>query len=136
MAKYSAYGTAFKRGAVTVVQVSNIDGPEISLDTEDVTTHDSTDAYEEFVATIIRTGNVSLDLVWDPNAATHAAAAGGLLNDLTARTLVEYSVVFPTTPAATATFDALVTQFKPGANTTGALVASVTLKVSGAIAWT
>ena len=79
MAKYAAFGTLFKRGATTIAAVSNISGPGLSLDTEDVTTHDSASGWEEVVGTILRSGEVSLDLVYDPNAATHKYASGGLL---------------------------------------------------------
>ena len=83
MAKYAAFGTHLLRIAAEVANVKSIGGPGISLDTEDVTSHDSTEAWEEVVATILRTGEISVDIVYDPNNATHKNAALGLLNDLT-----------------------------------------------------
>ena len=131
MAKYAAFGTLFKRGATTVVGVTNISGPGLSLDTEDVTSHDSTGAWEEVVATILRSGEVTLDIVYDPNAATHKNAAGGILADLVGRASTTYSVVFASSPAVTWTFTAFCTGFEPGAPHDGALTASVTYKISG-----
>lgn len=132
MAKYSAFGTLFKRGAVTIAQVSNISGPGLSLDTTDVTTHDSSSGWEEVVGTILRSGEVTLELVWDPNAATHKYASGGLLYDLVQKTAVTYSIVFPSSGTVTWSFSALVTGFTPSAPVDGSLTASVKLKLTGA----
>lgn len=131
MTKYAAYGTEFKRGATEIAQVKNISGPGLSLDTEDVTSHDSTSGWEEVVGTILRSGEVTLEIVYDPAAATHKYASGGLLYDLVSRTATTFSIVFP--GAATWSFSALVTGFEPSAPVEGALTASVTLKVTGAV---
>ncbi len=131
MAKYSAFGTVFNRGAVAVAAVQNISGPGLSLDTEDVTSHDSTGAWEEVVGTILRSGEVSLDLIWDPGDATHKNSSGGLLYDMTSRTSTTYSLVFPSTPAVTWSFTAFVTSFEPGAAHDAALTATVKLKITG-----
>jgi len=134
MTKYAAWGTALMRGAVEIAQVTNISGPGISLDTVDVTEHDSATAWEEVVATILRSGEITIDIVYDPNAATHKNATGGLLNDLTTRTATTYSIVFPTAPAVTWTFtNCYVIGFEPSMPVDGALTASVTLKPTGAI---
>src|SRR4030042_6561402 len=98
MTKLAAYGTLLKRGGVTVAQVSNISGPGLSLDTEDVTTHDSTSGFEEVVGTILRSGEVALDLVYDPSAAT-ADATNGLLYLLNNRIKGFFRVTFPATTA-------------------------------------
>jgi len=131
MAKYASYGTLFKRGATTVAAVSSVSGPGLSLDTEDVTSHDSTAGWEEVVGTILRSGEVTLDLVWDPNAATHKYASGGLLYDMVQRTSTTFSIVYPSSPTVTWTFTAFVTGFEPSAPVDGALTASVTLKITG-----
>ena len=131
MAKYAAYGTLLKRAGTTIANVQNISGPGLQLDTEDVTTHDSTGAWEEVVGTILRSGEISLDIVYDPNTATHKNAAGGLLADLIARTQVAYTLVFPSTATVTWSFNALVTGFEPSAPHDGALTAAVKMKING-----
>ena len=131
MAKYAAFGAILLRGAAPVAGITNISGPGLSLDTEDVTTHDSTAAWEEHVGTILRSGEVTLDIIYDPNAGTHKNAAGGLLNDLTLRTATTFTITFPSTAAASWTFSAFVTGFEPSAPHDGALTASVKLKISG-----
>ena len=129
MAKYAAFGTLFKRGATTIAAVSNISGPGLSLDTEDVTTHDSASGWEEVVGTILRSGEVSLDLEYDPAAATHKNASGGLLYDLASRASTTFSITFP--DATVWSFTAFVTGFEPSAPHDGALTASVKLKLTG-----
>jgi predicted secreted protein len=131
MAKMSAFGTLLKRGSTTIAQVQSISGPGLALDTDDVTSHDSTGGWEEVVGTVLRSGEISLDLVYDPNAATHKNAAGGLIADLVSRTAQTYNLVFPSSPAVTWTFTALVTGFEPDAPHDGALTATATMKVTG-----
>jgi len=112
-----------------VAQIANISGPGLSLDTEDVTTHDSTGAWEEVVGTILRSGELSLDLVYDPNESTHDASTG-LVSMLDYGFPVGFSVVFPT--PVTWSFAAIVTGFEPSAPHDGALTAAVKLKLTGA----
>lgn len=131
MPKYPAFGTLLKRGATTIAQVMDISGPGLSLDTEDVTSHDSTGGWEEVVGTILRSGEISFTIAYDPNAATHKNAAGGLLADLAARAAQTYSLVFPSTAAVTWTFSALITGFEPSAPVGGALTAAVKMKITG-----
>lgn len=129
MTKYAAFGTLLKRGAVTIAAVKSISGPGIKLDTEDVTSHDSVDGWEEVVATILRSGEVSIDLMYDPAAATHKNTSGGLLYDLVHRASTTYSITFP--DGTVWSFTAFVTGFEPDAAADGSLTASVTLKITG-----
>lgn len=131
MAKYSAFGTQLKRGAVIIGQVRSLSGPGLSLDTIDVTAHDSTGAWEEVVASILRSGEITAEILYDPNLATHKNLTGGLLYDLTSRASTTYSIVFPSSPTVTWTFTAFVTAFEPSMPVDGELSASVTLKLTG-----
>ena len=130
MAKYAAYGTALKLDGTAYANVTNISGPGLSLDTEDVTSHDSTGAWEEVVGTILRSGEITLDLVYDPANATHDASTG-LIAKMVARTSDEYTLVFSDSGSTTWTFDAYVTGFEPSASVDGALTASATFKLTG-----
>ena len=113
-----------------VAYVSNISGPSLALDTEDVTTHDQASAFEEVVATILRTGDITLDIFYDPDEGTHDASTG-LLTDYEAKTLRNFQIRFPTTGKVQWSFAAYVTGFNPGAPVGGALTASVSMKISG-----
>lgn len=112
-----------------VAYIQSMSGPGLTLDTEDVTTHDSASAFEEVVATILRSGELSMDIVYDPNNATHDASTGmpALMEALIP---VGFSMVFP--GAVTWAFAGYVTGFEPSAPHDGALTAAVTLKLTGA----
>jgi len=116
----------------TIAQVQSIGGPGLSLDTEDVTTHDSTNAWEEVVATILRSGEVTLDIVYDPAEDTHDGTAGnGLVSRLKNIVMTDFSLVFSDTASTTWSFDGYITGFEPGEPHDGALTASVTAKITG-----
>jgi len=116
----------------TIAQVRNISGPGMSLDVEDVTTHDSTGAWEEVVATVLRSGEVTLDLVWDPATPTHSNGVG-LLAVMPRRATRNFKVIFPDAASTEWSFAAEVVNFEPDAPHDGALTASVTLKLSGEV---
>lgn len=114
--------------STNIAYIKSVGGPGLSLDIEDVTTHDSTDAWEEVVATILRTGQMTLDLVYDPNAATHSAAAG-LLDYVENKKLAYFAVTF--LGGYIWYFSAYVVSFEPSAPVEGALTASCALKITG-----
>ena len=129
--KFAAFGIALKKGGVEIAGATNMTGPGLSVDLADVTSHDSPGAWEESVATILRSGEVTCDIIYDPATATHKYAAGGLLYDLVSRTANEYTMVFPDTANTTWTFTAFVTRFEPSGPVGGALTASVSFKLTG-----
>jgi predicted secreted protein len=112
-----------------VAYIQSLGGPGLSLDTEDVTTHDSASAWEEVVATILRSGELSLDIVYDPAESTHDASTG-LVYFMNESIPVGFSIVFPDTTEWL--FAAYVTGFEPGSPFDGALTAAVKLKLTGA----
>ena len=127
--KYAAFGTQLIMDSDPVAQVKSISGPGLSLDTEDVTTHDQTTAWEEQVGTILRSGEVTLDLVFDPGETTHAAALALLVG----RDYESFELWFPDDGNTAWTFNAFVTGFEPDASVDGALNASMTIKLTGEV---
>jgi len=127
----TAAGTGWAKLAdtfATIAQVRTITGPGLAMDTVDVTTHDSTGAWREFVAGLIALGEVSLDVVFDPDNAGHI----GLRTDLVARQEIRgFQIVFPDSTATTWSFDGMVTNITPEATVDGALEAAVTIGLSG-----
>ena len=115
--------------AANIAYIKSIGGPSLSLDVEDVTTHDFVEAWEEVVATVLRTGEVSLDIVYDPNHATHSTVAGGLLDYYETGKLAYFDLEFVDTYHWR--FPAYVTGYEPDAPVDGALTASVSLKITG-----
>lgn len=134
MTKFSAYGAQLQIGDgggpevfTTIAQVRDITGPGLSLDTLDVTTHDSADAWREFVGGLKDGGEVSMELVYDPDSVTQTA----LRVDLDARVVRNFKLIFPDATSTTWSFAATVTQLEPSAPVEDELTASVTLKVTG-----
>jgi len=128
----SSNATLAGAALATVAQVTNIGGPSLSLDTVDVTCHDSTSGFEEVVATLLRGGEVSLDIVYDPADDTHDATGGnGLITRMNAKRLTNFSLIFPNVATTTWAFDGYVTGFEPSMPVDGALTATVTIKTTG-----
>lgn len=127
MAKFAAYGAALLINGVEVGQVTSISGPSLALDTVDVTTHDQATAWEELITTILRSGEISLDLVFDPADTEHIA----LLANLTGKAAETFNINFPDSAYTQWEFDAYVTAFEPSMPVGDALTATCTLKLSG-----
>lgn len=133
MAKVAAYGTALRRAGTLLTQLSSLSGPNLQSSTIDVTTHDSASAVREFVAGLIDAGEISGEMIYDPNIAAQQA----YWTDTLARTTQSYTIVFPHTGGVeTVTFNAMVTGFGPiQSQPDGAVTTSFTLKVSGVPTW-
>jgi len=136
MAKYDAYGTELYRGTSSgdaYGQVVSLTGPGLSADVIDVTAHDSTSAWEEAVVGVLRSGEITMDIVWDPADAFYKNAGTGLLADFVARASITLTLVFSDSATTEWTFSAFVTGFEPSAPVDGFLGASVTFKLTGAL---
>ena len=115
-----------------VAHVLSIGGPSLSRETIDTTDADATDDWRTFIASYIDGGEVSLEINYDPDNATHAPTAG-ILEAFASNTATNYRVQFPTSPVTAWNFSAICTGFETSAPHDGVLTASVTYKVMGAI---
>jgi hypothetical protein len=139
MTAYSSFGTLLQMGATdggggamtTIAQVLDISGPEFTVDTEETTNQSSSGGYEEFLPTIKRSGNVTFDILFDPNAATHEAASTGIIYVMTNRKLRGYQLLMPTTAAKQWNFLGYIVGFSQANPVAGVQKASITIKVSG-----
>jgi predicted secreted protein len=134
----AGFGTLLKIGDggtpetfTTIAEVQNISGPGLKMETVDVTSHSSTGAWRQKVATLLDAGDVTFDVLFSPTAPTHSQTSG-LLRDMKNRTARNFTLTFPNVGATVWTFPAYVTGFEPGEPVDGALTASVTLTISGA----
>jgi predicted secreted protein len=57
----SACGTLFNWDSADIAELTSISGPSQSLDTIDVTSHDSDDCYREFIAGLRSGGDISIE---------------------------------------------------------------------------
>ena len=127
-----AHGTQFLRGDgatpevfAAIARVSNIEPPQLKRDTQETTAHDSPDGYKTFQGGLVDAGDVGIDLIYNPNI--HDV----LVSDLNDNEPRNYRIVFPTTPSATWSFEAVMTEFSSKAPYDDKLTASVKFKVSG-----
>ena len=130
----SAFGTKLKRGGTAgtaIAEVTDISGPGMEADTIEMTSHDSTSGWKEFIGGLKDGGEIELEINYLPANATHKYAAGGLLYDLDAGTANSYALVFPDAATTMWTFSAIVTGFEVGAPIDDKLSAAVTFKVTG-----
>ena len=127
-----AHGTLLQRGDgesvetfTTIAEVQDVNGIPLSMDTIEVTNQDSEGGWEEFIGGILRTGEITYDINYQPTSATHLS----LISDMTGRVKRNFKLIFP--DETEIPFTALVTGFSPSAPVDGALTASVTLKGTG-----
>lgn len=140
MSKYGGFAATFQTEIssvyTTVAQVRDINGPGMARDTIEVTCRDSAGQAREFVAGLLDNGEVTFDLVYDPDEVTHSdTVTGGLIALLAAGTSNNFRINFADATPTTATFAGLVTRFQPTMPLNGAQTGSATIKVSGQITW-
>jgi len=142
--KQSSFNTLLKADALAgdlagtyrdVAFITAIKGPGLALDVADVTSHDSTGGWEEKVATILRTGEVTFTIEYDPAEVT-IKYVNGLLGKMVAKTLEGFKVYFhnDTVEASRSiwAFNAFITGFDPGMPHDDSLTADMSLAISGA----
>lgn len=130
MAKFAAKGAAIAYlSGTTYTTVANV--AEISYDLGgvadkvDVTTHDTSGNYREYVSTWLQTGRVDVTLVYDPALVSHAwiRAQGG--NSKTFR------VTLPDAGDATETFTGTLGALNVSAGVDGRLEATFGIEIEG-----
>jgi len=126
-------GTTIKLNNVPIGQIMDITGPGLSTDTDDITNHSSPDNTEEKIATVKRLGDVTFDLVYNPEASPHAALFAAWED----RSKDAYIITMPddtgqADAGASWDFDAYVTAFGNSMPVTGHYGVSVTLTIAAA----
>lgn len=118
----------------TVAYVHNLQPNEIGPEWQEATDFDSEDFVEEFVATVIRTGEIQADFYWDPKDPTHDDDTG-LLAVAMAGEMRTWQLVFlaDTTDEFEMEFEALVRVRLGSATPPAILGGSLTLRPSGPI---
>jgi len=128
-------GTLFERGDgespevfTAIGNITSINPPDSTMDTEDATTLDSPDGREEIVPTILRNGEATLTFNFDPDDTDQTS----FRDDMNARQIRNYRIVFPTEAEDYYEFAAYVIGFELGEITPdGLLSANITLRATG-----
>lgn len=113
----------------TIAEITNISGPQNTLELIDATHMESPDAFREYIPSLLDGGEISFDLNYLPADANQL----GLRDDLLARTRRNFHIVWTDTGGTTDLFSGYVTDFTPSAQIDDKLSASCTIKVTGPI---
>jgi len=127
-----AHGTVLKNGGTAVAAVTDLNGPGLTRDTIDITAHDATDNWRDFIKGLKDGGEISLTINYLADNATHDASTGLLedFSDDTTNTTWELEIPAPGGPVSW-TFSGIISGFNPSFPVEGAVTADVTIKVSG-----
>jgi len=127
-AAVSGFGTTLKWNGNTIAELISISGPNQSMDPIDVTNHDSSNAFREFLAGIRDGGEISIEGNWIP----HSDSDQVVMNtDFQAGTSREVIITLPTSMATTWTATCLITAIEPSYPFDDKIGFSATLKISG-----
>lgn len=122
-----ALGTRIQIGATYIAELTEIGGLDLSADTIETTTLDSTGGFRNFIQGFKDAGEVSLSGYFNPGdggqSAMYTAFNGG--------TTDSYTILFPSGMGASWAFSGVVTGFKTGATLEDGISWEATIKVSG-----
>ena len=149
MAGFSALGTLLKMSsaggtlattstAAAIADLTNISGPTMSAEEIDVSSHDSTGYFREFVAGFLDAGEISLE----GNLSTAAQGATTLNDAFKDRTSRQFNIVFPKVISTSSSlgdgaylrwkFDGTVTGIETAAPYDDKATFSSTIRITGA----
>ena len=129
MPKNAAFGTTLTWDGEVVAGLSSINGVEIKVDTVEVTAHDSTDGFKEFLPTLLDAGEVTAEGFFNYS---DTAGQQAMVTDMLAKSTKTAVITFPSATGTTWTFTGFITTLKIGdASVDGAIPFSVAIKVTG-----
>lgn len=142
MSKNAAFGTMLRvgngevpEGFTTIGQVKDIEGPNMSRENIDVTTHDSPQGFREFIPSLRDGGEVTFDIEYDPSLVTHGDTPEGLLGMFKTDNVPNWQLIFPIEGSYGFygfAFTGYVSNFSSAEPVDGSVKASITIKVAGA----
>ena len=129
-AAFSGVGTTFNRNGSPIAEVNSITGPNLSRDTIDVTSLDTTGGYREFIGGFRDGGEISLEMNFTE------ASFDALKDDFESADVQAYTIVFSDTGSTTLGFSGLVTAIGVAVPMDDKVTANVTIKISGQVTLT
>lgn len=112
-----------------VAEITELTPPQMSRDDIDVTSHQSSDGYREFISGLRDGGEVSFKANWLPTNATHDGTTG-LLESFNDNVNHNWKIILPST-LITISFSGFLTAFEPDLPIEEQAQLSGTIKVSG-----
>lgn len=114
-----------------LAKVLSIGGPNLSAESVEVTTLDSTGGFKEYVPGIREGGDVNLELYWSAGNAPQDLLQAAVDTD----TPLWFYIEWPTSPLEGAAFYANVASYGAATAANEGVKATVGLKISGAVTW-
>lgn len=123
------FGTTFSWDDVVIAELTTINGIAVTADTVEVSTHQSAQAFKEFIAGMLEMSDVTLEgyYAFDDTTGQHA-----MLVDMKARAAKEFIITFPSSTGTSWTADGFITLFAPSVGAIdGPIPFAVTIKPTG-----
>ena len=122
-----AFGAVFVLGSTTVSEMTEIDGPGLSRDSIDMSSHDTSDGYMEFKPQKLNDpGELSIRGNFDESNASEIKSL------VETTTVLTGTLDYPTSPSTTRfTSSMFVTNYEPSAPYDGKIEYSMTVKLTG-----
>lgn len=115
----------------TVPEVMRLTGPSVRFDLLDVTSHDTTGFFREWIPGLADGEKVAASVNWRPSNTVHK----NLRIDAYARTLRNFKIVFPDTSDNTVAMATYIESQMPKADIGQPMLMDISLKVTGAPTW-
>lgn len=119
----------------TIPECIRITAPNVRFDLHDVTSHDSTGGFREFLPGLADGENATAEVNWVPSNAVHKS----IRVDAYAKTLRNFKIVFADNTVApndnTIAFTAYIVNWQPVANAGEPFKSTLTTKVTGQPTW-
>jgi len=129
----SGVGTQFRRWNTStgqwdsIAEINSISGPNMSRETIDVTSLDSTGGYREFIAGFRDPGTVELEMNFT------RSGYETMKDDFESDTRQNYEIVLPDSDTTTLEFEGLVTELPLDIPNDDKVTVSVTIQISGSV---
>ena len=130
MAAITANTTTFSYDGTAILDIVSISAPSVSIATIDTTS--IADIYRTFLGGTIDSGEMSLEVQYDPNSTSGAELEASWEATATVAPTAKVCII-TFSDSSTYTFDAILTGMQVTAAMDSVVTASVTLKVTGAI---
>ena len=121
-------GTTFSYGGTAIADVVSISGPNVSVATIDTT--NMAGLYRTFIGGKIDSGEVSLEIHYDPNLPT---AFEDVWDNTAAAVPAAVECIITFSDSSTYTFQGFLTSFEPSVALDDSVKASITVKVTAGV---
>lgn len=115
----------------TVPEVTKLSGPSVNFDLLDVSSHDTSGFFREFIPGFADGESIKASVNWRPSNTVHK----NLRIDGYARTLRNMKIVFPDSTDNTVTMATYLKNFPPNADVGVQMTAQLEAKITGAPVW-